>query len=361
MAHVARLAEVFPPGEYLRDELDARGWTITEFAEILGRPTQAVSEIINGRKMITATTAKEIGGALGTAPEVWLNLQNAYQLRREGPESSTLSDVTRKARLRARVPLAEIRRLGWIPASTSLDETEQSVRDLLGVHDLDHPAELALAARRKNTHDPSSPSQEAWLGRVRQLGLAQRTASLDRDAASELASQLSTRLFNPSQITMVPKWFARVGIAVIFVPALKGSKIDGVAMRTDHDRIVIGLSGRGNRFDAVVFTLAHELAHVLLGHLEITGAVLDEDLRSATDAIEKAANKQATQWLFPSGIPIKPPFGRRNVERAAGILGCHPSLVVGNLQWNGKLEWSHLSGLLPKLSELLPEFTKSKV
>ncbi len=45
------IAEAFPPGEYLRDELGARGWTIAEFAEILGRPTQAVSEIIDGRKL----------------------------------------------------------------------------------------------------------------------------------------------------------------------------------------------------------------------------------------------------------------------------------------------------------------------
>ena len=43
------VAEVFPPGEFLRDELEARGWTQTEFAEILGRPPRLVNEIIAGR------------------------------------------------------------------------------------------------------------------------------------------------------------------------------------------------------------------------------------------------------------------------------------------------------------------------
>ena len=33
-------AHAFPPGEYLRDELEERGWTVTEFAEIIGRPIQ---------------------------------------------------------------------------------------------------------------------------------------------------------------------------------------------------------------------------------------------------------------------------------------------------------------------------------
>lgn len=73
-------AEVFPPGLFLRQELEARGWTQTDFARVIGRPVQAVNEIINGRKVITTETAKAIGLALGTGPELWLNLETAYRL-----------------------------------------------------------------------------------------------------------------------------------------------------------------------------------------------------------------------------------------------------------------------------------------
>ena len=73
-------AEVFQPGEYLRDELNARGWTQGDFAKIIGRPLQVVNEIINGKKRITVETAKAIGLALGTGPELWLNLENTYRL-----------------------------------------------------------------------------------------------------------------------------------------------------------------------------------------------------------------------------------------------------------------------------------------
>lgn len=360
MSGTTRIAETFPPGTYLRDELEARGWTIGEFAEILGRPTQAVSEILNGRKAITATTAKEIGGALGTSPDVWLNLQNAYLLKTQGPAPSALTEVTRKAKIRARVPVAEIRRLGWIPASQSLDQMEAAVCKLLGVSSLDEEPQLSLAARRANTAEPLSASQQAWLGRVRQLGLAVRTAPFDADRAASLAALLGTRLSDPTRINDLPGWFARTGIAVVFVRALKGSKIDGVAIRANPDRVIIGLSGRGNRFDGAVFTLAHELAHVVLGHLENSeGVLLDEDLHSATETIEQEANIQANQWLFPHGISIEPPYSRRAIQRAAASMGCHPSLLVGNLQWNGKLAWSHLNGLIPRLSELLPEFSGS--
>lgn len=86
--------EVFPPGDFIREELEARGWTQSDFARILGRPLQAVNEIINGRKRITAETAKEIAMALGTSAELWLNLENAYRL-------ATASDPDPSIRKRA--------------------------------------------------------------------------------------------------------------------------------------------------------------------------------------------------------------------------------------------------------------------
>ena len=76
-------AHAFPPGEYLRDELEERGWTVTEFAEVIGRPVQAVSEILDAQKEITTETALAIAEALGTTAEVWLNLQTRYRLHRQ--------------------------------------------------------------------------------------------------------------------------------------------------------------------------------------------------------------------------------------------------------------------------------------
>lgn len=80
MSRSFRPAEVFPPGEYIREELEARHWTQSDLAAVLGRPLQVVNEIINGRKRITAATAKQVAAAFGTSPELWLNLESAYQL-----------------------------------------------------------------------------------------------------------------------------------------------------------------------------------------------------------------------------------------------------------------------------------------
>ncbi len=44
------VAEIFPPGEFLREELEARGWSQTELAEIIGRPVRLINELIAGKK-----------------------------------------------------------------------------------------------------------------------------------------------------------------------------------------------------------------------------------------------------------------------------------------------------------------------
>ena len=72
-------AEAFPPGEYLRDELDERGWTVAQFAEMIGQPVQALSEILDAKTEITAETAVSISEALGTSAELWLNLETTYR------------------------------------------------------------------------------------------------------------------------------------------------------------------------------------------------------------------------------------------------------------------------------------------
>lgn len=84
-------AEVFAPGDFLKEEIEARGWSQVELAEIVGRPAKVINEIIAGKKAITPETAIQLGEALGTGPELWMNLESRYQLSKV-PE---LQDVVR--------------------------------------------------------------------------------------------------------------------------------------------------------------------------------------------------------------------------------------------------------------------------
>ena len=73
-------AEVFHPGVYLRDELEERGWSQIEFAEIIKRPVGCINQIINGKRGISIRTAQELGATLGTSAKFWMNLEIAYRL-----------------------------------------------------------------------------------------------------------------------------------------------------------------------------------------------------------------------------------------------------------------------------------------
>ena len=71
-----------PPGEILAEELAARGMTRKELAAQLGRPAQAVDEIIRAEKAITPDTARGLEKVLGIAADFWLNLESTYRLTR---------------------------------------------------------------------------------------------------------------------------------------------------------------------------------------------------------------------------------------------------------------------------------------
>ena len=73
------LAEAFPVGDFLAEELEERGWNEADFAAIMGRPTRFVEELISGERELTRESAELVGSALGTSAELWLNLQDAYR------------------------------------------------------------------------------------------------------------------------------------------------------------------------------------------------------------------------------------------------------------------------------------------
>jgi antitoxin HigA-1 len=53
-----------------------------EFAEKLGWTTAKLNELVKAKRGVTADTALDLAKALGTSPELWMNLQMMWDLRR---------------------------------------------------------------------------------------------------------------------------------------------------------------------------------------------------------------------------------------------------------------------------------------
>ena len=69
------------PGEILADELEARELSAAELARILHVPPNRITQIIKGKRNLTADTALRFGKFFGTGAEFWMNLQKQYDLR----------------------------------------------------------------------------------------------------------------------------------------------------------------------------------------------------------------------------------------------------------------------------------------
>jgi len=77
-----KLLEPIHPGEILREEfLKPMGISINRLAREIMVPPGRISEIVNGKRGITADTALRLARAFGTSPDVWLGLQAEYDLR----------------------------------------------------------------------------------------------------------------------------------------------------------------------------------------------------------------------------------------------------------------------------------------
>ncbi len=329
------------PGKLLAQELDSRGWTQAEFAAVVGRPTQFVSEIVTGKKEITRESAAQLGAALGTYPEFWLRLQDRYLLRQQAKDTSTqqaLSEVRRRARLHELAPIGTLRKRGVL-TGTNLDELERQVMDLFEIDDIDKEPDIAIAARRSNHSEPVSPTQMAWVACVRRAARARDDVdTYSKKKLELLASELPKLLKTPKQFRNLPVLFAAAGVSLIYVEAFPGAKIDGCSFMLEK-MSVVGISGRGKRLDKILFTLLHEAAHIALGHVKSETIVETIDPHDKSSD-ETAANERASKWLLPTPLLDVPP--RINASWVRLVASQHdlaPIVVVGQLQNEGVLDW----------------------
>ena len=71
-----------PPGEILKEEfMRPLGITVAALARDIAVPANRISQIVNGKRALSADTALRLGKYFGVSPEIWLELQSEYELR----------------------------------------------------------------------------------------------------------------------------------------------------------------------------------------------------------------------------------------------------------------------------------------
>ena len=87
------------PGRLLRRELEATGMSANRLAIELGVPSGRITDILNGRRSITADTATRLGVFFGNPARFWLDLQSQYDLA--VVESEKGEEIARQVRPRS--------------------------------------------------------------------------------------------------------------------------------------------------------------------------------------------------------------------------------------------------------------------
>ena len=239
----------------------------------------------------------------------------------------------RRERLQRVVPLQKATTRGWLPRG-ELDDVEAAACDLLEVDDLGDDPPFAVAARRSNHKEPMSAEQKAWLGRVRQIARQRTVPKYEPRKLEAVAARLPSILQDgPRAIPRAVELLAEAGVRVVFCEGLPGGRLAGAVTLMPDGGPVIGLTTRGDRFDGVAFTLLHECAHLVRGHIGPDSPPLLDDeshARDQDDPREIEANELASKWLFPNGLDLAAAFD--DVDAAAHRLRVHPSCVAGRIQ-----------------------------
>ncbi len=364
METVKRPYRAIPPGEILKDELDARGWTQGDFAEITGKPLQAISEIVTGKKAITPETALLFSEALGTTAEFWLNLESAYRLDLLHQARSSTETVSRKAKLYSKAPVKELIRRRWIKPSKSIDQLEAEVCGFLGISSLDEEPKLAANFRKSTAGLIDAPSLMAW---VRKAEIEARKLScpeFDIAKLKNVMADLPKLSTDEREAAPLPKRLCELGVRLVFVPHLPQTRVDGAAFWLDNDKTlpVVALSLRMDRIDNFWFTLLHELVHIVESSRRPISYLDSDIINEPENEIERKTNQKARDLLIPPGSfrnfvsRTKPYFSRSVVMAFAGDLGIHPAIVVGRLHHEQELPHSHLRNLMGRVRPIFAKY-----
>lgn len=336
--------------------LDHLGWAQADLANVLGWSVQSVSDLVKGRRRIDGRTAMELAAALGGDAHDWLVLQADHDIwiaSHDAKLQVTLNKIDGRAKIEKVLPVRELVRRGRLPKGDVAAQHEAAC-ELLEVADLTEPPSFPVVARRANHRDRVSRQQRAWVACAREAARRESVGSYSAKRLSDLGASLSSIIQDPQDFIGLPSEFASAGVRLVQVEPFPGGRIDGVSTIVDGTP-VIALSGRGGRMDKVLYTLAHEAAHVAQGHLQRAQLFVSSEDDGGEAGLERAADRLAAQWLVPDleGLRHGLVTGQR-VEDLARHLGISEAVIIGRLQKERLIPWnSLLNRRIPSVKEAM--------
>ncbi|MBI4590534.1 MAG: HigA family addiction module antidote protein [Candidatus Rokubacteria bacterium] len=336
-----------PPGELLAETLDAMNLSQAELARRMGRPVQAINEIVRGSKEITPETAIQLERVLGVPAHVWLGLEAEYR------HTKARLDDRKRLAAEADLPAAKLYRplvrLGWLPKTR--DKIEQIARllDFFGVGSLRNIPEAEAAAYRLSRTKTAQPEAlAAWLRKGELEAEKIATAPFNEDRLRNFLPELRQLTMKAPRIfeSHVKKALSDCGVALVLLPHLPKTHAHGATRWSSPEKALVQLSLRGKWADIFWFSLFHELGHVLLhGRKQVYIEWSDGDQDEPEVQADRFARDQLIAPDVYQAFLDKRGFSATAVAAFARNQGIHPGIVVGRLQHEGHVPYSQLNHL----------------
>lgn len=356
------------PGDYLQEWLDETGTTQQQAADLLGYSRKHVNELVNGRATISGETATRLQRVTGIPADSWLAFEAVYQADR-----ARLHDEEALASHVDQVPAqvaSYLRKHGHTTATRR--DPGRLVADFLAFHrcgTFDAYTALceswtrggfALAALKESSRrEPHPAAMSTWMRAAELTDAYQEARSLtyDEEALRALLPTLRDRCARPDDTLLADtaKLLKTVGVALLFVEAPDGFPLHGVTRWIDQCVPVIQQTGRRSKDGFLIWTLFHELGHILNDphgelHMEYTTD------RKRNTAAEKAANAFALDTLFGAeGLtPFHGAIYDPDIRARSEAVGVSPGLAVFMLHRKRLLDYSYGNRLV---TDLKPAFS----
>lgn len=345
---------IVTPGEVIKEYLDERDITQKEVAQRIGVSEKHLSNLLNGKARLTETMALKLEKVMPDVPAgFWLNYEVKYQeyVARE-KEKYNLEEVDLKATAE-RFHFKEV----FKRSNKSLVEQAIDMLKLLGVTDFGR-YKAALPFGMEFMQDGGEDEAAVVWIKLCEQAIEEQNKQLDSvifnpRTLEESLPRIKSIALNPDvddSINSFRKCLNRCGIYLVVMPAIVNSRIRGV-LTTYKNHPAIFLSKRYKTHDHVWFTIAHELAHLLLHYNANSILVSEEDLSSEAHKDQEANEFARDFFVNPDdylALLNHEQFHAQLVTKFAREQEVHPGIIVGFLQHDSRIPFEQMNNLKAK-------------
>lgn len=335
-----------PPGATIKEQLEDRNMTQKEFAQRMGMSEKHISHLVNGDVKLTPDVAIRLESVLGLPADFWNKLEARYQ--EKSARANAENEMTEDLQLIKKFPYNEIRKLNWIPDAKSPIEKVENLRKFFEVFKLSvlGPGIIpGIAFRQLTTSEKNDLISITWAQKAKLEARSIETKDINIEKLKNSISYIREMTTQSPEVfcNNLVKTLTDCGIAIVFLPHIKGSFLHGATFY-DGKKIVMGLTVRGKDADKFWFSLFHELAHIIYGHIGQPKGTTYED--------EEIANQFARDTLIPEEkyntfIKLNK-FSKYDVIAFANKVNIAPGIVVGRLQKENFIDYNQLNDLKVK-------------